>query len=145
MPSDRWYSLRHPDGFNDELFGRFCAAARVWVTWMNAVVRDAEFLHPLMEVPDDSVEYRVEQSKVSEDRNIVTVGISGGPSTYGWLKTFEDEYPEQLYRWLPLWLRPELEVGRRDSRGFSPETLWNRLHSPDEAEELRKHPMFQRP
>lgn len=142
MSRRRMYALRHGEGFGDGRAEAFEASARVWIAWMNAVVADAQHLVPSLEVSPSSDPYvLVEVTRTAEE---VVATIDGGPNTLGWLKFMEDEFPQKLCEWLPLWFQADLELGRRDELGFTPEWSWRHLFSAEQRIALRAHPAFRR-
>ena len=143
--ADRTYSLRHPEGFDPAMAMRAEASALVWVTWLNALVEQAHALFPLLSVPPDAVPYEVVAVALEKADTELHIGISGGPGTYGWLKMFEDDHPQKLYEWLPLWYQLHLDLGRSDTNGFYPVTHWRPLFPQDKRRALAEHAAFRRP
>ncbi len=108
------------------------------------VVR-AHLLAPSMTVPKEGAPCVIAAFERAPDRRTLTVGLAGGPGTYGWLKWFEDEMPQDLYRWLPSWFTLQLETGRCDELGFYGEVDWRRVYSKEDAAKLEGYPVFQKP
>lgn len=64
--------------------------------------------------------------------------------THGTKNLFEDDYPKDLYRFLPNWFTLDLELGRRQEN-WIPQTHWKRLYAKEKAEQLKQHILFRRP
>jgi hypothetical protein len=134
MAADRWYYLRHPDGFNDD---RFDCVRSGWLTWKNHVestIRHWQHVGvPNCPAPD----YEWFEPELSPDRKTVTVPV-GGEGTYGSYHTFEETIPDDLLRYLPMWFRIDLETGRKDTAGWFPEVSWGWAVDPKERDGYRK-------
>ena len=142
MAANRWFHLRHPEGFDDTFFQTFRAECRIWRAYIEAVLEGWDYLSPGRSGIPKPV-YEFGEAMLEEDGKVVTFSI-GGEVSYGALKFFEDEFPQQLYMDFPLWFRLDLEFGRRDLLGWSPVTRWWPLIDPEKREAVRSSPLFQR-
>jgi hypothetical protein len=116
MRPNRWFGLRHPDGFSPDMFDHFKTQCRIWQTSVeNQIAKwDEDVLLKRCEKPD----YIFFEPTISQDRQIVTLPI-GGEVDYLALKMFEDYFPE-LYRDFPTPFRFGIELGRYDAL-FNPD------------------------
>ena len=121
MP-DRQLHLKHPDGFDDDMFARFKAGCRVWTAYVHAVL--AEDLHQL-----GQVEYVVGDPTLSTDRTIATLPISGD-WTIGARAHFEDAASPMLYEFLPFHFVIHTHEGLTEDRGDGPQTSWRKALKP---------------
>lgn len=139
MAPDRWYYLRHPQGFTPDLLECVRSGWVGWKTHVEAVVRHWNHVSRRGGAPP---EYEWYEPELSADQNIVTIPI-GGKSTYGSYHLLEEVFPQMLYGYLPQWLCIDLETGRRDTAGWFPETSWHSLIAPADRENYRR--AFPRP
>ena len=138
MPADRWYYLRHPERFSDELFACVVSGLEFWRNDVEARIR--HWAHTGVSGP--APEYEWYEAELSPDRSLVTVPV-GGKGTYGSYHLFEERIPKELWRYLPNWFVIDLEAGRRDSGGWFPEASWTPCYPPAEREAARQ--VFRRP
>jgi hypothetical protein len=121
MQPNRWLRLRHPDGFSDEMFGRFQAGCRVWQTYVQSVL--AETFHQY-----GDVEYAFFAATLSEDRRTASLPV-GGRWTLGARSHFENLSSYLLQEFLPLAFREGLEEGLTEpsfDETTRSETSWRR-------------------
>jgi len=138
MAADRWYYLRHPDGFSDELFS--CVVSGL-ATWRNDVeARLRHWVHSGLS--GAAPEYEWYPAELSEDRKVTTIPV-GGKGTYGSYHLFEETIPKELWRYLPSWFVIDLDAGRRDEAGWFPDISWSPCYPPEEREAARR--VFRRP
>ena len=138
MAADRWYYLRHPEGFSDDLFSCVVSGLAAWQADVEARVR--HWHHSgLGGTPP---EYEWYPAELSADRLMVTIPV-GGKGTYGSYHLFEETPPKDLWRYLPGWFVIDLESGRRDTAGWYPEVAWTSCYPPEEREAARR--VFPRP
>jgi len=139
MVANRWYYLRHLEGFTPDLFECVRSGWMKWKTHVEASIRHWPHVGMRGVPPPD---YEWFEPGVSEDRTLVTIPV-GGEGTHGSYHLFEETPPGDFHAYLPLWFRKDLEVGRRDTCGWFPETLWTPLVAPHERE--RYGQVFHRP
>lgn len=114
----RQLHLKHPDGFDDDMFARFEAGCRVWAAYVHAVL--AEDLHKL-----GHVDYIIDPPTLSKDRTIATLPISG-PWTVGARAHFEDNASFMVREFLPIHFVLNAEEGLTEDRGDGPKTSWRK-------------------
>ena len=142
MTPNRWFLLRHPEGFPEPLFRAFRAQCRIWRATLEATVESWDDLsYGRLAVPKPRYEFG--EPDLSEDRTIASLAL-GGELSHGAMKILEDDFPHALMHDFPLWFRLDLELGRRDLLGWFPETRWWPAVDPEKAAELRRSPLFQR-
>ena len=139
MNPNRWFMLRHPEGFDVREFELASVGWQVWCAVVRTELQFWEILHP--DTPKPTYEFG--SAELSADRALVKFALGGDPR-YAGLKTYEDEFPADILRHIPLWFRLDLETGRMDELGWFPQPSWTRLHTTEEAEKLRNHPAFRR-
>ena len=121
MPK-RQLHLKHPEGFDDDMFARFEAGCRIWTAYVHAVL--AEDLHNL-----GTVEYIVMPPTLSADRTVATLSISGA-WTIGARAHFEDGASFMLREFLPIHFVINAHEGLTEDRGDGPQTSWRKALKP---------------
>jgi hypothetical protein len=135
---DRWYAARLPTGLSDNVAQTIWAAANVWAARCDALFRHARLL-PLyadLTPANDCPTFTV-GPVVRLDATTIEIPIGGGPTTYDWLKVFEDKVPDFLHNQLRAKDSVDLQTSRRDERGFFPHHHWIRLVPEETAHSLR--------
>jgi len=139
MAADRWYYLRHPEGFRPDLFDSVRSGWLLWKADVEASIRHWRHMD-LRGIPQP--EYEWYEPELSDDAKLITIPV-GGQGTYGSFKVFEETVPDFFHRYLPYWFRIDLETGRRDSAGWFTDTTWGWIVAPEDREGHRK--IFPRP
>jgi hypothetical protein len=138
MAADRWYYLRHPEGFSDDLLACVNSGLAIWRNDVEAQCRHWRHTGLKGEPPD----YQWYPAELSKDRLTVTIPL-GGKGTYGSYHRFEETIPKDFWRYLPNWFVLDLEAGRRDTAGWFPEVSWSPCYPPEKREAART--VFPRP
>jgi hypothetical protein len=138
MAANRWYYLRHPEGFSAELFECVISGLALWRTDIEARLRHWTQLGVGGVVP----QYEWYAAELSDDKKLITIPV-GGDGSYGSYHLLEETVPEMFRRYLPPWFVVDLETGRRDTAGWFPEITWVPCYPPDQRESARR--VFRRP
>ena len=137
---DRWYFLRHPEGFSPEMFNIFCAACRIWKAKLQAYEREWQVLPTFSSLPLPG--YVFSEPELRDNSHIAAFGV-GSDGNYVELKLLEEEFPSELYGHYPLWFHLDLDFGRQESNGWFPNLEWHPI-VPD-RESVRDSIFYQKP
>ncbi len=116
--------LKHPDGFDEEMFRRFEAGCRVWSAYVHAVLKES--LHQVGEV-----EYQIGPATLSEDRTIASLTIQGEWSV-GARAHFEDAGSFLLREFMLFPFALGLMEGLEEERGEG-EVSWRSAYPPSSS------------
>jgi hypothetical protein len=135
MQPNRWFYIRHPNGFSPKMFECFKAQCRIWRAHVEAIRDNWEYIDILSSNEKSEQGYIFFEPQLSEDGQVVKLGLGGEPS-YSELLTFEDNFPEDLYKYFPIDFQLDLELGRPSSPGEK--IRWWPLYSEEETEAMRE-------
>lgn len=116
---NRWLHLRHAEGFSDDLFRRFEAGCRLWLSFAHASIDE----HQRLGEPFGEVDYRAGPPTLSADRRVATLPV-GGPWTLGSRSAFENGSAWMLSHFMFVWDELKLEQGLTEDTGGGASTSW---------------------
>lgn len=123
---NRWLHLKHPDGFDDELFAEFEAHCRIFENHIQTVLGNVHHLWNLKRsVGETPVRYVFFQPELSSDRKIATLPI-GGENTLGTRASFENGLSWMLWYYMPVGFKRDLEEGITEDFGTGKQTNWRK-------------------
>jgi hypothetical protein len=120
----RFFRLRHPKGFSNELVDMITARYRAWCDAVHARVTH----WPLLGIKNTPApDYIFGDLVLSADRKLLSVRIEGDPGSYGALKLFEDGVPEELTLNIPVEMLMDVETSYENPTLGVAEGEWFRV------------------
>lgn len=116
---NRWLHLRHAEGFSDDLFCRFEAGCRLWLSFARTCIDERRRLGEVL----GEVDYRAGSPALSADRRVATLPV-GGPWTLGSRSAFEDGSAWLLSHFMTHPDTLHIEQGLTEDIGQGPATSW---------------------
>ena len=123
VEANRWLHLRHPDGFDDDMFECFVAGCALWDAYVQTSLRERTRLGR----PDGPASYVCLPPTRSDDRTVVTLPLAAN-STVGSRASYEDAGSYLLREFFPLAFHLGLEEGLTEDLGdgHGASTNWRR-------------------